>query len=318
MSSPLPYAVFPPLVPAKGTIGIVAPSRWPRKDMLEVTVERFEARGYDVVVHDQCFMQFGTMAGPEAARAEAFNDMFADRTIDAVFCARGGSGAMMLLERLDYELIRANPKPVIGSSDVTVLLQAITKHTGMVTFHGPMAYYMLPEHFESYTEEDLFYMIAGDRIERRLRFPMVEVERPGVAEGRLVGGNLTMLESLVGTPYDWSGEGAVLFIEDVDEALYSIERTMIHLRMAGKFEGVRAVLVGEMIGVPEERAEDMQPGDAPYARSLKEIMLRHLPPEIPLGFNYPCGHGRYLTTFPVGACVRVTVTDDVCDMVVRP
>ena len=316
MSDPAPCSLFPPLLRPKGTIGIVAPSRWPRADMLERTSVHFEQRGFEVVVHVQCFLQHGTLAGSDAARAEALNDMFADATIDAIVCARGGSGAMLMLDRVDYELIRANPKPLVGSSDVTALLQAITGHTGVVTYHGPMCFHFLPERYESYTEDDLFYMLTGDPTERRLRFPMVEVERAGVAEGRLVGGNLTMLQALIGTPYDWSGEGAILFIEEVNEPLYRIERMMAQLRLAGKFEGLRAVLVGEMVGIPEEKPEDMEQGDCPYGRSVKEILLKHLPPEIPIGFNYPCGHGRYLTTFPVGACVRVTLTPQICDMVV--
>lgn len=314
--TPLPCAVFPPLLPAKGTVGIVAPSRWPQAEMLECTVAHLEKRGYEVIVHDQCYRQHGTLAGSDAARAEAVNDMFADATIDAVLCGRGGSGALLILERLDYELIRSNPKPLVGSSDVTALLQAVTSKTGMVTFHGPMACHFLPERYDAYSEDDLFYMIAGERTERRLRFPMVEVEREGVAEGRLVGGNMSLLQTLVGTPYDWSGEGAILFIEDVGEPLYKIERIMAHLRLAGKFEGVRAVLVGEMLGVPEERPEDLPPGDCPYGQTVKEIMLKYIPPEIPVGFNYPCGHGRYLTTLPVGACLRVTLTSQLCDVVV--
>ena len=311
-------AVIPPLLRPKGTIGLVAPSRWPRKDMLEETIKHLDARGYEVVVHDQCYLQNGTLAGSDSARAEALNDMFADSTIDAILCARGGSGSLLILDRLDYELIRANPKPFIGSSDVTALLQAIACRTGVVTYHGPMCFNFLPERYEKYTEEDLLYMISGEQIERRLRFSMVEVERSGEAEGRLVGGNLSLLQSLIGTPYDWTGDGAILFIEDVNEPLYNIERMMAHLRFAGKFEGVRAVLVGEMVGIPEEKPEDMPVGDCPYGRDFKEIILKHLPAEIPVGFNYPCGHGQYLTTFPIGACVRVTIKPNFCDMIVKP
>lgn len=309
-------ALFPPPLPSKGTIGIVGPSRWPRADMLEQTTAHFEERGYEVVVHDQCFLQNGTLAGSDAARAEALNDMFADSTIDAIVCARGGSGALLMLDRVDYELIRANPKPFVGSSDITALLQAITGHTGMVTFHGPMCFNFLPERFEAYSEEDMFYMIAGEPLERLLRFPMVDVVRTGEAEGRLVGGNLSMLQSLIGTPYDWSGDGAILFIEEVNEPLYRIERMMAQLRLAGKFEGLRAVLVGEMVGIPEEKLEEMSQGDCPYGRTIQEIVLKHIPPEIPVGFNYPCGHGRYLSTFPIGACVRVVITPQLCNMIV--
>ena len=317
MSPAASYALYPPLLQPKGTIGIVAPSRWPTQHMLESTVKRFEAQGYEVVVHDQCFLQNGTLAGSDAARAEALNDMFADRTIDAVLCARGGSGCMLILDRIDYEVIRANPKPLIGMSDNTALLQAITSHTGMATYHGPVAWHFQPEQYEAYTEQDMFYVIGGDKGERRLRYPMVQAERQGKAEGRLVGGNLSLLQSLIGTPYDWSGEGAILFIEDVREPLYRIERMMAHLRLAGKFEGVRGVLVGEMVGVEDEKNVNAAPdGDIPYGRTLKEVMLKHLPPEIPVGFNFPCGHGRYITTWPVGAFVKVALTDTSSELII--
>jgi len=319
MSSKVSYAVFPPLLPPKGTVGLVAPSRWPSKLMIDSTVAMLEARGYEVVVHDQCYLHNGTLAGSDAARAEALGDMFADRTIDAVLCARGGSGCMLVLDRIDYELIRANPKPLIGMSDNTALLQAITGQTGMVTFHGPVAYHFQPEHYEAATEHDLFTMIGNGKAPRVLSYPMVEVERAGKAEGRLVGGNLSLLQSLIGTAYDWSAEGAVLFIEDVREPLYRIERMMAHLRLAGKFEGVRAVLVGEMVGVLNEKnVASAADGDTPYGRTLKEVMLKHLPPEIPVGFNFPCGHGRYITTWPVGAAVQVNLTAHASEISTTP
>jgi len=319
MSLNVPCARFPPLLPPKGTIGLVAPSRWPSKPMVESTVKLFEARGYEVVVHDQCFLHNGTLAGSDAARAEALNDMFADRTIDAVLCARGGSGCMLILDHIDYEIIRSNPKPLIGMSDNTALLLAITSQTDMVTFHGPVAYHFQPEHFDPKTEVDLFTMVAGPKGDRRLQYPMAEAERPGKAQGRLIGGNLSLLQSLIGTAYDWSGEDAILFIEDVREPLYRIERMMAHLRLAGKFDGLRAVLVGEMVGVIDEKLSQKAPdGDIPYGRTLKEIMLKHLPPEIPVGFNFPCGHGRVITTWPMNALAHVEIGASTSEVIVSP
>jgi len=318
MLSEQPSAIFPPLLPSGGTIGIVAPSRWPSKQILEHTTRHLESRGYEVVVHDQCYQKKGTLAGSDAMRAEALNDMFADRTIDAVLCARGGSGSVLILDRLDYEMIRDNPKPIIGMSDITGLLQAITSQTGMVTFHGPVGFHFLPDQYEVLNEQDLFTMIGGEATERRMRYPMVEVERGGHAQGRLVGGNLCLLQCMIGTTYDWSGEDAILFIEDVNEPLYKIERMMAHLRLAGKFEGLKAVLIGDIVGIPEEKPETMAPGDTPYGHTLKEIMLKHLPPEIPLGFNFPFGHGRRITTFPVGASVEVSIAPQVSELIVMP
>ncbi len=298
---------FPPLLPPQGKVGIVAPSRWPSQIMLDHLVEAVEASGYQVVVHKQCSLKNGTLAGSDAERAQALMDMFVDPSIKAILCARGGSGAMMVIDRLDYDLIRQNPKPIVGVSDLTALLQAITNQTGMVTFHGPVGYNFLPSEYELDTHEHLFSMIGEGLATRQLSLPLIEVERAGTAQGRLVGGNMCLLEALIGTPYDWAGDGAILFIEEVNEPLYRIERMLAHFRLAGKFKGVRAVLVGEMVGIPEEIPEKMENGDVPYGRTLKQIMLKHLPPDIPLAFNVPCGHGRHLMTFPVGASVSLTL-----------
>lgn len=312
------FAAFPPLLKAGGTIGVVAPSRRAEPRWLAAMERRLRELGYEVVIHDQCYLHYGTLAGSDAARAEAINDMFGDRTIDAIFCARGGTGAMQLLDRLDYELIESNPKPYVGFSDSTALLHAITNRTGMVTFHGPMGWNFGEEQYLKQTEDELFMMIGEGAEPRCLSFPDIEIEREGGARGRLVGGNMSLLQSLIGTPFDWSGRDAVLFIEDIEEPLYKLDRILAQMRMSGKFEGVRAVLVGEMIGILDEKP-DLDPAEHTiYGQTMKEIVLKHLPPDVPLAFQVPCGHGRHLATFPVGACVEVNLATGQSEMVVAP
>ncbi len=292
---------FPPPLPKGGTVGIVSPSKWTQPERLDFLGQTLKKRGYKVVVHEQNFMRFGQLAGPDEARAMALHDMFDDEKIDAVFCARGGAGAILLLDKLDYGLMARNPKPLVGFSDITALLNAITQRTGLVTFYGPMEWNFLPEQYDPRSERDLFSVLGAGP--RQLSFSALQTPREGLAEGRLVGGNLCLLQSLIGTPYDWSGRDKILFLEEVEEPFYKLERMMAHLRLAGKFEGLRAVLVGEMV----DMIDKTEPQEEPYGKSLEQIMMDHLPPDIPLAFNFPCGHGNYITTLPVGAEVKLSI-----------
>lgn len=288
---------FPPSLPKGGTIGLVAPSRWPDPAWVEAAKSRFEKRGHKVVVHDQVKLRHGQQAGTAQEAVAALHSLFADPSVNAIVCARGGNGALRLLDLLDYDLIACNPKPFIGFSDATVLLNAIAKKSGFVTYHGPMGWNFSEGQYDQRTEEDLFAVLSGVK---EKTYP-VDVVRAGAAQGQLVGGNITLLRSLVGTPYDWTAKDGLLFIEDGFEYLYKMANDMAHLRLAGKFEGVRAVIVGEICDVADER----DPQDPPYGMTAKEIILEHLPPDVPVVFDFPCGHGKYLTTLPVGAQAKV-------------
>lgn len=304
---PLSAVNFPPPLKAGGTVGLVSPARWPEPAWIEKTKAMLEGRGYRVATHSQNALREGQLAGSDAARTAALHDMFADPAIDAVMCVRGGTGSTRLLDLLDYDLIAKNPKAFVGFSDITALLQAITRRCGFVTFHGPLGWnFAQPDH-DPRTTDELFAML-GPWDAQCLRFPTVETARAGVAEGVLVGGNITLLQYLIGTPYDWSADDAILFIEDVDEALYKVDAKLRQFSMAGKFRHVRAVLVGTMVDIVDGETGFMRSGEQPYGRDLRQIVMDHVPPHIPLAFNFPCGHAPYITTLPVGA--RVTLQLD--------
>jgi muramoyltetrapeptide carboxypeptidase len=297
--------VFPPSLPSGGTIGVVSPGRWPKPEWIAKGKALLEARGYTVVVHAQNYLKDGQLAGTDAARVEAIMDMFADRTIDAVICARGGTGSIRLLDQLDYKLIKRNPKPFIGFSDITFLLQAMTKRAGIVTYHGPILWNLAHDH-DPRVVSDLF-AVAGGKKNLRLQFPEAECIKSGRAEGMLTGGNLTMLQHLIATPYDWSGKDAILFIEDCDEVIYKIAERLQHMKLAGKFTGVRAILVGEMVDVADGETGFARKGERPYGKNLREVLLDILPQDVPLCLNFPCGHGKYITTLPIGAQAKVAL-----------
>jgi len=298
---------FPPHLKPNGTIGIVSPGRWAEAEWIDKAKAFLVGQGYQVVVHAQNYLKEGQLAGNDAARVEAIMDMFVDSTIDAIMCARGGTGSLNLLDKLDYEQIQENPKPFVGFSDITVLLHAISQRCGFVTFHGPMTYNFDKPDNDPRTGSDFQYIVGNRRKHCRQHFPDVECVHHGKTEGILTGGNLTMLQTLIGTPFDWTGKDAILFFEDENEPLYKIDRTLCHLKMAGKFLGVKAVLVGEMVNVIDGEHGFDKSNDNPYGRDLKEIVMDHIPADIPAVFGFPCGHGKYTTTLPLGAQVQLTL-----------
>jgi muramoyltetrapeptide carboxypeptidase len=304
-------AFEPPPLKKGGVIGIVSPARTPHPEWIKKGRATLEKRGYRVVVHPQNYLKAGQLAGSDRERADAVMDMFSNPSINAIMCARGGTGAIRIVDLLDYKIIKRNPKPFVGFSDITCLLQAIRVKTGMVTYHGPMLWNFAHSH-DARTEGDLFTQIgAGKKPKLKVKATCV---RPGKAEGKLVGGNLSRIEILTGTDYDIPSKNTILFIEDVDEALYKLDIKLQHLRLAGKLKGLRGVIVGEMVDISDgETGHDKRTGN-PYGRSLKQILLDNLPPNIPLCMGFPCGHGKYITTFPVGARVSVNVRKNSVDL----
>jgi len=297
---------FPPPLKKGGTIGIVAPACHGCPAWTDKGKALLEKRGYRVVVHPQHKLRSGQLGGSDKARAGALMDMFADPSIDAIICARGGNGAIRIIDKLDYKLIKRNPKPFVGFSDITLLLNAITRQCGFVTYHGPMMWNFAHPHNPRTVTDMLAVLGTGAKENWSQAFKVVGA-RSGAAEGVLVGGNIALLQSLIATPNDWSAKGAILFLEDTEEPFYRVDRMIRHMKHAGKFEGVRAVMVGEMTDMTDGESGIVGKDQKPYGHSLRQIFTEVLPPDVPLCFNFPCGHGKYLTTFPVGAKVRLKI-----------
>jgi muramoyltetrapeptide carboxypeptidase len=297
---------FPPPLKPGGTIGIVAPSGIPNLAHIEKAKSIFESRGYAVKVHPQCKFEEGLFAGSDDARAEAVMDMFADPEIGAIVCARGGgTGSYFLLDQLDYKTIAANPKPFIGFSEITVMLHAIASNAGFVTYHGPMCVWLARE--DKRTIDDFFAVIEGQKHEFKFAASEVNCMREGQVEGRLVGGNITMMQNLIGTPYDLSWKDAILFVEDTDEVYYKIARMLTHYKYSEKSQAVRAILLGEMVDNHDGESGVLRDGERKWGLPLEKIMTDRLP-SVPLCTNFPCGHGKYLTTLPIGAHARLNIT----------
>lgn len=247
----------PPIKPKRlapgDTVGLVLPASAAfEADDIAFAKEQMEAIGFKVVIGAHAYDKWGYFAGRDRDRAADINAMFADDRVAAVVCYTGGWGSPRVLPYLDYELIARRPKVLIGYSDITALLNAVHKRTGLVTFHGPVG----GSNFDPYTLDNFKRVVMTgdapgvlnpppkkpneliDRTNRVLRLS------PGKATGRLVGGNLTMVASLMGTPYELDTTGAIFFLEDVREELYRIDRMLSQLALAGKLDRLAGFVFG--------------------------------------------------------------------------
>ena len=282
-----------PALPAGGVIALIAPAG-PAELDLNLATQWMHARGYQLRVYPGVWQRDGYLAGSDAERLRDLHDAFADDSVDAIFCLRGGYGCPRLLDGIDFELLRGHPKPFVGYSDITALHLAITRYAGFVTFHGPMLNADLLGNKQAPTESSLLHMLSGQQpptLEHPLAYPLTTIAS-GCASGRLLGGNLSMICAVMGTAFELDGEGIILFIEDVNEPLYRVDRLLTHLRLAGKLDKVRGVLVGDVAGVD--------------VRALERLLTQELGGlGIPVLAGWRSGHCDPNLTLPMGAQVRL-------------
>lgn len=245
------------------------------------------------------------LAGTDAERLDDLHAAFAAPDVGAVWCLQGGFGSWRLLDKLDYGLLRQHPKPFIGYSDITALHLAMQRHAGFVTFHGPMLAQDLLAGKREPTESHLLAMIGGQIGEGAwIQAPPdswpVEVVA-GTASGRLVGGNLALIAALTGSRHEIDTRDAILFFEDVNEALPRVDRMLSQLAAAGKFDGVKGVVVGTFTRILGTNMDDAQAQSLLYPLLLEQFGAR----EIPVLAGWPSGHGEPNLTLPLGA--RVTL-----------
>jgi muramoyltetrapeptide carboxypeptidase len=235
--------------------------------------------------------RWGILAGDDDARIAAFHELVADESLSAVFFARGGYGAMRLLPRLDWDLVGRRPRAWIGYSDLTPFLLQVVQRWGLVTFHGPMVATDMARGLGEEESASLCRALAG---EETLYYPLRWL-RPGEAEGPVLGGCLSLLTAVLGTPWATPLDGALLFVEDVNEPLHRVDRMLTHLRLSGNLTRVHGMLGGYFGGEWEQAIGD----ETQIATSWHRETLLALP--FPLAWSVPCGHGVPNLTLPLGA-----------------
>lgn len=279
--------VKPPALRPGSRIGVIAPAGSVDSDRLSVGIAAIRARGYEPELATGVLARKGYLAGSGADRAKDLAEFFRRDDIDAIFCARGGFGSVQLLSFLPSNL-RHRAKIFVGYSDVTLLINWFLQRYNLVTFHGPMVAMDLARDPASQSGEFFWDILSGARANWQL--PLVRPIRPGKARGRLVGGCLSLLVTTLGTPFEIDTRGRILFLEDVGEKPYRLERMLFHLKLAGKLDGLAGVLLG-----------DFTHCDGDGSRELPDIVEELFAgAAYPVVTGMPAGHGSENITLPLG------------------
>ncbi|MBU4503297.1 MAG: LD-carboxypeptidase [Proteobacteria bacterium] len=274
-------------------VGIAAPASHFDMENYNLGVHVLESMGFHVSVLDGIFDRNGYLAGPDVNRANSLNKLFADTSIKAIICARGGYGSIRILPLLDYNIIRNNPKIFVGFSDVSAILSTIYAKCGFVTFHGPMVT-TLSDASQKTKESMMAAFFSDSKLEITIKEGITL--RQGSASGIVSGGNLATLCHLAGTPFEPSFKGHILFLEDKGEPTYKIDRMLTQMKMAGFFEGIAGLALGFF--------EDC--GEIKEIFSIVDNIFKHN--DIPILAGFEAGHGRNNITIPFG--ITATLDSD--------
>ena len=296
--------VLPSRLSAGDTVALVAPASATFNSVdVAIARESLEGLGLKVKVGEHVLSRHGYLSGTDKDRAADINRFFRDDDVRAVLPIRGGWGSSRVLPHLDFDLIRRNPKVVLGYSDITALHLAIHAKTGLVTFHGPNGMGRWDEWSVDIVRRMLFdgeaMTLANPRklSDRNALTPIehrVQTIKAGTARGRLIGGNLTVMTAILGSPFVPSTDGAILFLEDVGEDLYRIDRMFTQLKLAGILDRIRGFVFGT--------CSECGPGEGFASLTLEEILADHITPlGVPAWFGAMIGHATPQWTVPVGA-----------------
>lgn len=287
--------IKPQAIKIGDTIGIVAPASPASDERRELARAALEGLGFGVKMGRSCFYKCGYLAGSDELRARDINAMFADSEVSGIICLRGGYGGLRLLERLDYGLINSHPKVFIGYSDITALHIALNQRSQLVTFHGPMAASDLGAGLDQFSLESLLGQIAGTSDNNVLVNPPDEPLAglvPGQCTGSIVGGNLAVLVATLGTAYEIDTRDKILFMEDIEEKPYRIDRMLTQLYLAGKLQSASGFIVGDWKNCGADPNESW---------TVAEVLEERLAPlGKPVITNLRSGHCSPMVTIPFG------------------
>lgn len=277
-------------------IGITATSGPAPTENIKLAKKWLERQGFKVELAPSCFASRGYLAGGDKLRADNLNYMFADKEIDGIICLRGGYGATRILDKVDFDAVKANPKIFVGYSDITALHIAFNQISKLVTFHGPTASPDIAGELDDFSKGEFLRAVTDTK-------PMAHIPNPqdikirtlvgGKACGIIVGGNLSMICATIGTQYEIDTRGKILFLEEIGEEPYRIDRMLTQLALAGKFDDAAGFILGDWNDCESKIYED----SLSLMEVLKDIIV---PYEKPTIFNLKAGHCKPEVTLPLG------------------
>ncbi len=300
--------ISPPKLKSGDLIAIAATARKISYEELEPAIHTFESWGLRVLLHPHLFDVDHQFAGTDEMRSNVFNDYLRNPEVRAIICARGGYGTVRMVDNLDLEALQANPKWIVGYSDVTVLHNHIHQHTKINTIHATMPINMQAHNANAKSIDELRKVLMTNEVQV-LKLDAHPLNRFGDAEGELVGGNLSVIDSLLGSNSDINTGGKLLFIEDLDEYLYHVDRMMQALKRSGKLRNIKGLIVGGM--------SDMKDNTVPFGEDSYQIIRRTADEYLfPILFNYPGGHVDINLPLIIGNSYKISVNQNV-SMIIR-
>jgi len=287
--------IAPHFLKTKSKIAILSPSGYINPDFVKSLSEYISAQGFEPVIYPSCFNKHFQFGGTDEERLTDLQNALNNQSIEAIFCSRGGYGAIRILDKLDFKEFEKNPKWIIGFSDITNFHLAVNR-LGVMSIHSQMAkdVHLSPD---ADCVTGIFKILKGE-------FPGYTVEsnilnRTGIAEAEVVGGNMSIINSLLATKFQINTEGKILFIEDLNEYLYHVDRMMISLKMSGKLDNLKGLIVGAYT--------DMKDNANPFGKTAHEIISEHVAEyNFPVCYDFPVGHIE--NNLPIVSGLKYTLT----------
>lgn len=295
----------PPYLQKGDSVAIVAPARSVSIEEMMPAITLFEEWGLNVVLSENLFAVHNQFAGTETERAEDFQKMLDDEEIKAIICARGGYGVVRIIDLLNFENFIHHPKWIVGYSDITVFHSHIHTRFGIETLHAtmPINIYANPN-YES--TESMYAALFGNQLSYQI--PTSSYSKVGEGKGELIGGNLSILYSLSATESDINTDGKILFIEDLDEYLYHVDRMMQNLKRSGKLNYLSGLIIGGLT--------EMKDNTIPYGATAEEIILEAVSEyDYPVCFDFPTGHSDDNRALIIGREAILSVSKGMSELI---
>ncbi|MEN8122598.1 MAG: LD-carboxypeptidase [Bacteroidota bacterium] len=296
--------IFPKRLKKGAIIGLIAPGGPITKKQLDETIEKVEQLGFKTYYTETVLSQYGYFAGKDKERADDLMNMFANENVDAILAVRGGYGAIRILDLLDYELIKQNPKVLIGYSDVTALHCAIYEQTGLITFHGPVGI----SSFNEFSVESLTKVLIKPK--KNYRYPYEREKETddkfefdlysindGQAEGVLIGGNLSVLDSMIGSKFEPDFKNKIVYLEEISEKTYKVDKMLVHLLQATNLKSAAGIALGIF-----NKCDKMDEPRLTLRQALEDLLK---PLNIPIVYGLPFGHISTKITLPTGIIAKL-------------
>ena len=280
-------------------IGIIAPSGCTKPENIKIPLENLKKLGFNIKLGESCVSSWYKFAGTDETRGNDINKFFLDKEVDGIMCLRGGYGSNRILKYIDFNIIRNNPKVFVGFSDITSLHTAINTKTGLITFHGPMLTSNLAI-MDNKTNENFLETVMVSK--KKYNLENIEELKvlfygTGKATGRVVGGNLITLGALLKTEYDFDYEDKILFIEEINEKSYKIDRVLQQMSLLGILKKIKGVILGDFNSCEKDSSKDMNVLET-FQNYFEEL-------NIPVLYNYKSGHCIPMMTIPIGIEVEM-------------